>query len=237
MSKTKLVVILSVFSLLLFAVSSADAAASKKIGVLAIDNFLEGDVTIPVEVFGRAIKKERFSDWEVVVISGSKKKEVIAEEGLKITADKTIYDDIQLDVLIVPGAYKIDGFRENKGLIAFIKKQARSATWMVSNCAGAFLLGQAGVLDGKKATTWFGGEKYLKEAFPKVNVQFDQNVVVDDKVITSNGSAVTYQATFALLAKLSSQEFANNISESLHFDRLCRTFNQKKKEWKCSTDD
>jgi transcriptional regulator GlxA family with amidase domain len=236
MGKMRWAVSLVVFSLFFITINSADAATSR-IGVLAIDNFLMGDVTIPVEVFGRAIKKEQFSSWEVIVISGSKKKEVIAEEGLKIIADKTIYDDMKMDVLIVPGAFKIDSFRENKDLIGFIKKQSRSASWMVSNCAGAFLLGQAGVLDGKKATTWFGGEKYLKEAFPKINVQFDQNVVVDDKVITSNGSAVTYQATFELLAKLSSEKFANEISGSLRFERLCRAFDTKKKEWKCSTDD
>ena len=236
MSKITLVVILFIFSALFFTVNSANATTSK-IGVLAIDNFLMGDVTIPVEVFGRAIKKEEFSSWDVMVISGSNNKEVVAEEGLKIITDKTIYDDLKLDVLIVPGAYNIDGFRENKDLIGFIKKQARSASWMVSNCAGAFLLGQAGVLDGKKATTWFGGEESLKEAFPKVDVQFDQNVVVDDKIITSNGSSVTYQATFELLAKLSSEKFANELSESLRFDRLCRAFDNKKKKWKCSTDD
>jgi transcriptional regulator GlxA family with amidase domain len=219
-----------------FTVNSAGAVPSK-IGVLALDNFLMGDVTIPVEVFGRAIKKEQFSTWEVVVISGSKKREVVADEGLKIVADKTIYDDFKLDVLIVPGAYEIDSLRENKELIGFIRKQAQSVSWIASNCAGAFLLGQAGVLDEKKATTWFGGEKYLKEAFPKIDVQFDQNVVVDGNVITSNGGSVTYQATFELLAHLGSDKFANEISGSLHFDRLCRAFDNNKKRWKCSADD
>lgn len=236
MSKIKPAIILFIFSSLFFAVNSIDAATSK-IGVLAIENFLMGDVTIPVEVFGRATKKEPFSGYEVVVISGSKNKEVVAEEGLKIIADKTIHDDLKLDVLIVPGAYNIDGFREDKDLIGFIQNQARSASWMASNCAGAFLLGAAGVLDGKKATTWFGGEESLQEAFPEVDVQFDQNVVVDDKVITSNGSAVTYQATFELLKKLSSEEFSNEISGSLRFDRLCRAFDNKKKKWKCSADE
>ena len=109
MSKIKPAIILFIFSSLFFAVNSIDAATSK-IGVLSIENFLMGDVTIPVEVFGRATKKEPFSGYEVVVISGSKNKEVVAEEGLKIIADKTIHDDLKLDVLIVPGAYNIDGF-------------------------------------------------------------------------------------------------------------------------------
>jgi transcriptional regulator GlxA family with amidase domain len=236
MRKMKQAVILATLGLMVVGVGPAGAATSK-IGVLAIDDFLMGDVTIPVEVFGRATKKEPFKSWEVMVISGSRNREVVAEEGLKVVADKTIYDDMKLDVLIVPGAFKIDRFRENKDLTEFIQKQAQSASWMVSNCAGAFLLGQAGVLDGKKATTWPGGEKYLKEAFPKIDVQFDQNVVVDDKVITSKGSAVTYPATFELLAKLSSEKFANEISDSLKFDRLCHEFDQKKKKWKCSSDD
>ena len=43
---------------------------------------------------------------------------------------------------------------------------------MASNCSGAFLLGKAGVLDGKRATTWAGGEKGLAKAYPNINVQY-----------------------------------------------------------------
>lgn len=132
MGKIKPAMMLSTMGLLFFSVNPAGAGPST-IGVLAIDNFLMGDVTIPVEVLGRAIKKEPLAAWEVMVISGGKNREVAADEGLKIVADKTIYDDIQLDVLIVPGAYEIDSFRENQDLIGFIKKQARSVSWIASN--------------------------------------------------------------------------------------------------------
>lgn len=81
----------------------------------------------------------------------------------------------------------MDAILKNKDLIQFIKKQSQSASWMASNCSGAFLLGEAGVLDGKNATTWAGGEKDLSKAYPKIKVQYDQNVVIDGKVITSNG--------------------------------------------------
>ncbi len=200
------------------------SAAKSTIGILVFNGFLTSDVTAPVEVFGAASKKAWFSSYEVVVVSATKERVVRSEEGLRIVADKTIYDALNLDVLIVPSSYKMDGLLKNRDLIDFIKKQSRSASWMASNCSGAQLLGEAGVLDGKQATTWAGGEKALAAAYPKIKVQVGRNVVVDDKVITSNGGPVSYQAAFELLARLSSEKFANEISESIQFDRLRSAF-------------
>lgn len=215
---------LNILLLTLLALAASAANASSKIGILVFDGFLTSDVTAPVEVFGAATKKSWFSSYEVVVISVTRNKTVTAEEGLKILADKTIYDDLELDVLIVPSAYDMDDLVENSDLIGFLKGQGKSAQWLASNCSGALLLGEAGMLDGKKATTWAGGEKRLARAYPKIDVQYDQNVVVDQNVITSNGGPVSYQAAFALLAKLSSESFAQEISASIQFDRLRTAF-------------
>ncbi len=212
------------FLLLLLFVVNVASAASSKIGILIFDGFLTSDVTAPIEVFGAASKQSWFSSYEVVVISATKSSTVISEEGLKVVADKTIYDDLALDVLIVPSAYEMEGLIGNKDLISFIKTQSINASWIASNCSGAFLLGEAAVLDGKRATTWAGGEAELAKAYPKITVQYDVNVVVDDKVITSNGGPVSYQAAFELLAKLSSDERSREISELIQFNRLERAF-------------
>lgn len=200
------------------------AASTNKIGILVFDGFLTSDVTAPIEVFGAATKQAWFSSYDVVVVSATKTKNVRSEEGLQLIADKTIYDDLKLDVLLVPSAYAMGGLLKNKDLIQFIKKQNQSASWMASNCSGAFLLGEAGVLDGKNATTWAGGEKDLFKAYPQIKVQYDQNVVIDHKVITSNGGPVSYQAAFELLAKLSSEKFSKEISEKIQFNRLESAF-------------
>jgi transcriptional regulator GlxA family with amidase domain len=223
MNKIKQFVLLIVLSITYLITNSANAASSR-IGILVFDGFLTSDVTAPIEVFGAASKKAWFSSYQVVVISITKNKTVVSEEGLKIIADNTIYDELKLDVLIVPSAYEMDGHLRNKNLINYISKQSQSASWMASNCSGALLLGEAGVLNGKNATTWAGGEKDLLKAYPKIKVQFDQNVVIDNKVITSNGGPVSYQAAFELLAKLSSKKFANEISESIQFNRLRTAF-------------
>lgn len=204
--------------------SSGVNAASSKIGILVFEGFLTSDVAAPVEVFGAATKKSWFSSYEVVLISATTEKTVESEEGLRVVADATIYDDLTLDVLLVPSAYDMDDVLDNKDLIKFIERQSEDASWMGSNCSGAYLLGEAGVLDGKKATTWAGGEKSLSRAYPEIKVQYDQNVVIDEKVITSNGGPVSYQSAFELLARLSSKEFADEISEAIQFDRLERSF-------------
>ena len=199
-------------------------AATSTIGILVYDGFLTSDVTAPVEVFGAASKKAWFSSYKAVTVSTTKERVVHSEEGLTILADKTIYDPLPLDVLIVPSAYKMDGVLKNTDVIDFIKQQGRSASWMASNCSGARLLGEAGILDGKHATTWAGGEKALVEAYPKIKVEVNKNVVVDDKVITSNGGSVSYQAALELLARLSSEKYAQEISRAIQFARLRDAF-------------
>ncbi|MFC6631849.1 DJ-1/PfpI family protein [Microbulbifer taiwanensis] len=213
----------SIATILLFLAQSS-WAASEKIGIVVFDGFLTSDVTAPVEVFGAASKEAWFSDYEVILISATKNKTITAEEGLTVVADQTIYDELDLDVLIVPSAYKMGPFINNSNLIGFIRNQAKAAKWMASNCSGAFLLAEAGVLDGKKATTWAGGEKELQRDYPKVKVQFDTNYVVDDGVITSNGGPVSYQAAFALLENLSSKKYATKIAEKIQYNRLESAF-------------
>src|SRR6266849_1993420 len=115
-------------------------AGTSTIGILVYDGFLTSDVTAPVEVFGAASKKAWFSSYKVVTVSTTKQGVVHSEEGLTILADKTIYDPLSLDVLIVPSAYKMDGVLKNTDVINFIKQQGRSASWMASNCSGARLL-------------------------------------------------------------------------------------------------
>jgi putative intracellular protease/amidase len=118
---------------------------------MVFDGFLTSDVTVPIEVFGAAAKKEQ----------------VASEEGLRLVADITIYDEVALDVFIVPSAYEMDALLQDEKLIDYIRKQTQSVSWLASNCSGAFLLAAAGVLDGKKATTWAGGKVDYKRRTQK----------------------------------------------------------------------
>jgi len=190
------------------------------IGIIAFDGVLTAEVVGPAEVFGIASKRDWFRDAKVLLIGIDDRPMIVTEEGLQLAVNATIADDLSLDVLLVPGGNDMSPLLENERLNDFIQKQEESAQWLGSVCAGAFLLGNAGVLDGKQATTWFGGETSLQTQFPAIQVVHDQPVVLDNRRITANGGLVSYRVALVLLGQLSGAEHAKEVYESLGMDRL-----------------
>ena len=190
------------------------------IGIVAFDDVLTSEVVGPAEVFGIACKRDWFKGSRVFLIGIEERPMVITEEGLQLGVNATIHDELSLDVLLVPGANDMSPLLENVVLNDFIRKQEQAAEWVGSMCAGAFLLGNAGVLDGKQATTWFGGEADLQAQFPAIDVVHDKPVVLDNRRITANGGLVGYRAALILLGKLVGTERAKEVYKSLNMDRL-----------------
>jgi len=190
------------------------------IGIIAFDDVLTSEVIAPVEVFANAIERGLLPDARVLLIGVEPQMQVRTAEGIRLAVDCTVADAPDLTVLIVPGANDVDALMQHAALNAFIRKHADAAEYVASVCAGAFLLGSAGVLDGKQATTWFGGESSLQAQFPQINVVFDAPVVSDQRVITANGGLVAYRASLVLLARLTSADAAEQVYRGLGIDRL-----------------
>ncbi|MEQ9363507.1 MAG: DJ-1/PfpI family protein, partial [Leptospirales bacterium] len=130
---------------------------NKKIGVLIFDDALTSDMTGPLEVFGHASHQPDF-EYQVLAISVAADRNATTYEGLQLKADYSIADAPDLDVLIVPGSYSMDPLFANADLLNFLKTQGARVEYLASNCAGAFLLGHAGLLDGGRATPYKGGD-------------------------------------------------------------------------------
>lgn len=190
------------------------------IGIIVFDDVLTSEVIGPAEVFAVANDYEGFDGAKVLLIGITDQPTIRTGEGITLTPDCTIDDDLALDVLIVPGANDVSGLLENEKLNAFIRKHEQSAQWIGSVCAGAFVLGGAGVLDGKQATTWYGGETSLQTQFPQIQVVHDRPVVVDDRRVTANGGLVSYRAALVILGQLSSAEHAHRVYKGLSMGRL-----------------
>ncbi|OUR86621.1 transcriptional regulator [Gammaproteobacteria bacterium 42_54_T18] len=219
--KNRLMVRYWLLLILMFGASTA-VSETKTIGIVVFDGVLTSDITAPIEVFGEASHQSWFSDYRVITISASDSTLIKTEHGISINADTTILKNPKVDVLLLPSAYNMKPILKNKRLIEFITKNAKTVDWIASNCSGAFLLGKAGLLGGKKATTWAGGEGDLEKAFPEIKVQWNKNVVVDGNIITSNGSLVSYEAAFVLLSKMSSSGKANEVAEALQYTRIAK---------------
>ena len=191
----------------------------RTIGIIVFDGVLTSEVIGPAEVFARASEEDWFAG-RVLLIGVEERPIVRTHEGIRLAVDATIAGAPALDVLLVPGANDIRPLLGHEALNAFIRQQETNAQWLGSLCAGAFVLGQAGVLDGKRATTWFGGEARLQSSYPAIEVVHDAPVVVDNRRITANGGLVSYQAALVLLGQLAGPERAREIYEGLGMDRL-----------------
>ncbi|MGD9801104.1 MAG: DJ-1/PfpI family protein [Parvularculaceae bacterium] len=190
------------------------------VAVVVFDGALTSDIVAPLEVFGDASKKPWSQKLHVEAVAVGESLQITTEEGLKLTANTLMRNAGDYDAVIVPSRYGMDAVLENMELIGFIRNQAKSAKWMASNCSGALILAEAGVLDGKRATTWAGGEKDFQRKYPDVLVQDDVNFVIDDGVLTSSGSIVSYEAAIALLAQLTDEALAGEVAHDLQFARV-----------------
>jgi transcriptional regulator GlxA family with amidase domain len=190
------------------------------IEIIAFDGVLTSEITGPAEVFGMAGGQDWFKGSQVLLVGVERQPTIRTEEGLRLAVDATIYDAPALDVLLVPGGNDMAPLLEHAALNDFVRQQAKQAQWVGSVCAGAFLLGNAGVLDGKKATTWFGGETRLQAQFPAIDVVHDQPVVVDRRRLTANGGLVSYQAALVLLGKLAGPAHTKEIYDNLGLARV-----------------
>jgi transcriptional regulator GlxA family with amidase domain len=190
------------------------------IGLLAYEGVLLTEVTAPLDVFVKkdVNGKEMFN----VIVIAETEAPIVSEEGLKILPDYTFSNAPKLDVLFVPSAYDMHAQVHNKKIGAFIKEQNKHADYVVSNCAGAQLIGESGIADGKKIVTWIGGGKQLQMDYPKLIVQNDSLVtyVEDGKFSSSNGNLATYVSSLALLEKLTSLEHRRFVESYLYLDRL-----------------
>ena len=183
------------------------------IGVLAWEGFLTSELVAPVEVLGAAIERGLL-DAEVKVVA-PKAGPLRSAEGLRVLPDVTIEDCPELDVLVLSASAEMDGALSSPDIVDFVARRGKGARYLASNCSAAFLVGKAGLLEGRRVTTYRGGEEELQVQFPEAEVSAD-DVVVDGGLISSSGEVVSYQAALALLAELAGEDAADRVAADLY---------------------
>jgi transcriptional regulator GlxA family with amidase domain len=163
----------------------------RKVGILVFPEVEVLDFCGPFEVFSvtRLDEDRRRQDpspYEVFIIS-EHPSVVIATGGLKVVPDHTFDDCPPLDVLVVPGGWGTRREMKNDRLIDWLSLMARQVTTLTSVCTGSLLLGKAGLLDGKRATTHWRVLEEMRRQFPAISVIDDQHVVEEGDLLTSAG--------------------------------------------------
>lgn len=145
-------------------------------------------------------------------------KQITVHNGLKVKPDYSFSNAPSFDIIVVPGgplnAIKLVG--NNKKIITWIENYKDKI--VTSVCTGAFFLAQAGILNGKKATTHRVALKLFERSFPEVEVVRGVKYVDEGNIITSAGISSGIQMALHVVSKLFDEETAKRTAHTMELD-------------------
>ncbi|MGO1120813.1 GlxA family transcriptional regulator [Rhodovibrionaceae bacterium A322] len=177
----------------------ACAAAPRRIDLLLFDGVNILDVAGPLQAFTNATRKNRDAyDIRFVSLDGQP---VTSCSGLRLLPEGRATLDSPSDTLLVPGGKGVNALRENLSSSQLISSwlEGREEGRVISICSGALLLAEAGLLNGRKATTHWSRQEEAVLRYPEVDWQIEQLYVLDDQVCTSAGVTSGIDLALALI--------------------------------------
>jgi len=184
------------------------------VGILIFDDVEILDVAGPFEVFAvtRLNDEQRLqqsSPFKVYLISETNK-QITAIGGLRLTPDVTISECPELDLLVVPGGWGTRKESKNKILVKWICNQFTNNRLIASVCTGSSLLGKAGLLDGRDATTHWRAFDFLQESAPKARILKNVRFTLTEPIFTSAGVS----AGIDLALRIVSHVFGTEVGQA-----------------------
>ncbi|HEV3072413.1 MAG TPA: GlxA family transcriptional regulator [Solirubrobacteraceae bacterium] len=179
------------------------------------------DLTGPLEVFSGAQllldlgREDSRRGYHVSVISGDGAP-LQTSSGLRITPDASLSDaPTEIDTLIVAGGYGCLDATADAVLVDWLIQASAAARRTASVCTGAFLLAQAGLLNGRRASTHWAAAQELARRYPAVEVNPEPIFLRDGDVWTSAGVTAGMDLALALVEEDLDREMALTIARHL----------------------
>ncbi len=123
------------------------------------------------------------------------------------------FDDTSFDTLLVGGSAVVGSL--TPGVIEFLRQALGRSRRVAATCTGAFVLAEAGLLDGRRATTHWDRARELQARFPKVQVEEDRIFIVDGPVWTSAGMTAGIDLALAMIEKDLGADVARAVARKL----------------------
>ncbi|MCW2957331.1 MAG: Transcriptional regulator AraC family [Solirubrobacterales bacterium] len=193
---------------------SVMAAAKRTIVLVAFEGMQLLDVVGPGDVFDGATRALAGSGGYRLVVVTPDGQAVCGSSGMRIAADTSLtrLDPRGVDTMIVGGGMDFDVALRDPGLAPALRRLARGARRVCSVCTGAFLLADAGLLDGRDATTHWASCEELARRHASVHVQPDRIYVRDGNVTTSAGVTAGMDLALALVSDDHGPEVARTVA-------------------------
>ncbi|HJW68568.1 MAG TPA: DJ-1/PfpI family protein [Candidatus Binatia bacterium] len=193
----------------------------RRVGILVFDGVEVLDFCGPFEVFSvtrlnEERRREDPSPFEVLLVA-QEAGVVTAAGALKVIPDLTLDSCPALDVLVVPGGWGTRREIHNAELLDWIAQRGRQVETLTSVCTGAMLLGHAGLLDGRRATTHWRSLDWMRESFPQVTVERALHVVEDGHVLTSAGISAGIDMALRVVARYHGDAIARATARQMEY--------------------
>ncbi|MET3554197.1 DJ-1/PfpI family protein [Burkholderia sp. 567] len=177
------------------------------IGLLVFPGVQQLDLTGPHDVLASLPDAAVHLVW--------KSRDTVASSGGLALAPTCTFDDCPpLDVICVPGGIGINDLLLDAETVAFVQQRAATARYVTSVCTGALLLGVAGLLRGRRATTHWAFHELLE---PLGAVPVRERVVRDGNLITGGGVTAGIDFALTIAAELAGDEEAQSIQLALEY--------------------
>jgi len=178
------------------------------IGFVLFPNLTQLDLTGPLQVL------HRLPDARAHIVAKTREP-VPSDCGLGLVPTTTFATCEPLDLICVPGGFGVSGAIADAATIEFVRRLATQAQYVTSVCTGAFVLGVAGVLKGRRATTHWAYTGLL----PLVGATYEQaRVVIDGKIFTGGGVTAGIDFALRIAAQVAGSEAAQRIQLSIEYD-------------------
>ena len=193
----------------------------KLVGIVIFPEVEVLDFCGPYEVFSvtrldEARRREEPSPFQVLLVA-EQAEPVQASGGMRVIPDCTFSTCPGLDVLVVPGGWGTRREIHNEVLIDWIAQRGRQVETLAAVCTGAMLLGKAGLLDGRRATTHWRSLGWLRESFPAVTVEEHLHVVEDGHILTSAGISAGIDLALKVVARYHGEAIARATARHMEY--------------------
>ncbi|WP_433241800.1 helix-turn-helix domain-containing protein [Streptosporangium sp. CA-135522] len=187
--------------------------ARRTVSVLAFDGMAPFELGCVVEIFGIP-RPELDVPWYELTVCAESTADLRIVGGFTMRAERGLEAVAAADTVIVPAVPDVSG-AVSPELVAALRAAHTRGARVVSICSGAFALAQAGLLDGREATTHWKYAELLQRRFPRVRVNPDVLYVDGDDVLTSAGSAAGLDLLVHLVRKDHGPRVANSVARRL----------------------
>lgn len=180
-----------------------------KIGFVIFPNLTQLDFTGPLQVLTRLPGSRTY-------IIAKSLDPVPSDCGLGLVPNTTFKDCPQLDLICVPGGgVGVAAAMTDSETVDFVHMQASRARYVTSVCTGAFVLGAAGLLEGRRATTHW----CYTDLLPLVGATFEKaRIVTDGNVVTAAGVASGIDFALHIVAEIAGEATAQAIQLGIEYD-------------------